>query len=518
VLKSESPIKVFRSKNLPPLGVQSFSGRVEQMSNKSLNQLSKALTIFLDVIAINLSFLAAYWFRFHSGFFSWRFFENIMAVIGAYREEAPSIDVYIQLMPLMTIIWLAVIRWCKLYVAESQPHLDIFYSSMKVSTLASALTLCSTFFFYHNSPYSRAVVVLEWGLSIGLLWFNRAVVMFIKRQIQRWGIGVSRIAVTGFNRMTEKFISKVQNRPDLGYELVGVIAGSRRVGTAHPNRPKARKRAPKSCKLLGDIADIRRIVEEYHIDELFIASPDISHAQILQIVYQCEGYPVKFRVMPDLFEIMLGEVKIGEVDGIPIIGLKELPLQGWRRLAKRLMDITISLVALIALSPIMLIIALVIKISSKGTVIFKQERIGRDGKPFIMFKFRSMCQDAEWNVGHIWAAEDDGRRTKVGAFLRQWSLDELPQLFNVLKGEMSLVGPRPEMSGLIQGFSKSIPHYLERHQVKSGMTGWAQVHGLRGNTSLEERIKCDLYYIENWSLGFDLKILLKTLGAIGKGN
>jgi len=475
------------------------------MSNKSLNQLSTALTILLDATAINLAFLAVYWFRFHSGFFSWQFLENIIAVIGAYGEEPPPLEGYIQLMPLMTVIWLATIRWLKLYGVENQPRLDIFYASIRASTLASALTLCATFFFYHNSPYSRAVIMFGWGLNIGVLWFNRVVVLFIKRQIQAKGFGVSRIAVVGFNRTSGKFIDRIQKRSDLGYEFVGIIAG---VQGFNP------RTTPKSYKLLGEISDIRKIVEEYQIDELFIASPDVSHAQILQIVYHCEGHTVKFRVMPDLFEIMLGRVKVGEVDGIPIIGLKELPLQGWGSLIKRLMDMTISFIALVVLSPIMLIIALMIKISSEGTVIFKQERVGQDGKPFIMYKFRSMCQDAEWNVGHIWASDNDSRRTKVGTFLRRWSLDELPQLFNVLKGEMSLVGPRPEMSGLIQGFSKSIPHYLERHQVKSGMTGWAQVNGLRGNTSLEDRIKYDLYYVENWSLGFDLKILLKTIWAM----
>ena len=491
------------------------------MSNKSLNQLSTALTILFDAAVINLAFLAAYWFRFHSGFFRGQFLENIMAVIGAYGEEAPPFEGYIQLMPLMTVIWLATIRWCKLYGVEHQPRLDIFYSSIKASTLASALTLCATFFFYHNSPYSRAVMIFGWGLNIGLLWVNRAMVLIIKRAMQARGVGVSRIAVVGFNRASETFIRRIQNRPDLGYDFVGIIVDSRN----SPHRtlkcgasPKAGKHTPKSYKLLGDISAIRSIVAEHQIGELFIASPDISHAEILQMVYHCEGCTVKFRIMPDLFEIMLGRFKVGEIDGIPIIGLKELPLQGWRCLVKRLMDIAISLVALVMLSPIMLIIALAIKVSSKGAVIFNQERIGQDGKPFAMYKFRSMRQNAEWDIGHIWAAENDHRRTKVGSFLRQWSIDELPQLFNVLKGEMSLVGPRPEMSGLIQGFSTSIPHYLERHQVKSGLTGWAQVNGLRGNTSLGDRIKYDLYYIENWSLGFDVKILLKTIWAIGKGN
>jgi exopolysaccharide biosynthesis polyprenyl glycosylphosphotransferase len=263
---------------------------------------------------------------------------------------------------------------------------------------------------------------------------------------------------------------------------------------------------------------VRSLIQKHRIDELFVASPTISHVEILQIVHNCEGLTTQISVLPDLYEVMIGRTRAADFDGIPIVKLKELPLQGWRSFVKRGMDIGLSLLALIALSPMMLAIAIAIKLTSPGKVIFRQERIGRDGKPFYIYKFRSMRADAEKGVGHSWAAPNDPRQTRLGRFLRRWSLDELPQFFNVLKGDMSLIGPRPEMSGLIDNFSKEIPHYLDRHRVRCGMTGWAQVNGLRGNTSLEERIRYDLYYTENWSLGLDIKILLKTLRAIMEGS
>ena len=193
-------------------------------------------------------------------------------------------------------------------------------------------------------------------------------------------------------------------------------------------------------------------------------------------------------------------------------------MQGMQGIIKRLIDIAFSLSALIVLSPLMLAIVIAIRLTSPGKAIFRQERVGRAGKRFHIYKFRSMRADAEEKVGHVWAKRDDPRQTSLGKFLRRWSLDELPQFFNVLKGDMSLVGPRPEMSDLIDTFRESIPHYLARQRVKSGMTGWAQVNGFRGNTSLEERVSYDRYYIENWSLNLDIKIILKTLWAIKKGN
>jgi exopolysaccharide biosynthesis polyprenyl glycosylphosphotransferase len=232
---------------------------------------------------------------------------------------------------------------------------------------------------------------------------------------------------------------------------------------------------------------------------------------MMEIILSCEDLRVEFQIVPDMFEIMATRVKVLSLDGIPLISLGRTPLEGWNRLLKMGMDIAISSIGLVILSPLLAVLAILIKLDSKGPVFFRQERLGRDGRRFIQYKFRSMVENAEEKTGPVFATEDDSRRTKMGAFLRKNNLDELPQLFNVLKGEMSLVGPRPERQFFVDKFKEGIPRYFLRHKVKSGLTGWAQVNGLRGDTSIEERTKYDLFYMENWSLSFDIKIILLTL-------
>ena len=300
----------------------------------------------------------------------------------------------------------------------------------------------------------------------------------------------------------EKIINALNAKPNSGYTLVGIIDAN-----------VAKNHAPH----LGKSEEILEIVQAHRLDMLFIASPTVPNDVILQILHACEGIPVQINVLPELSEFISGGTAVTFFDGIPVLHLRETPMQGVRGIIKRLIDIVFSLFALIVLSPLMLIIAAAIRLTSPGKAIFQQERVSRAGKRFNIYKFRSMQADAEYNIGHTWAKNDDPRQTTLGKFLRRWSLDELPQFFNVLKGDMSLVGPRPEMSGLIGTFQESIPHYLARQRVKSGMTGWAQVNGLRGNTSLEDRVNYDRYYVENWSLALDIKIILKTLWAIKKG-
>jgi Undecaprenyl-phosphate glucose phosphotransferase len=200
-----------------------------------------------------------------------------------------------------------------------------------------------------------------------------------------------------------------------------------------------------------------------------------------------------------------------ELDGLPMVSLQTSPLYGWDSVFKRIFDFIFGTLILVIVSPIMLIISLLIKLTSKGPILYKQERVGIDGRRFQMFKFRTMKVDAEKETGPVWAKKDDPRRTRIGAFLRKYSIDELPQLFNVLKGEMSLVGPRPERPNFVEEFRNRIPSYMLRHKIKAGMTGWAQINGWRGNTSIEKRIEHDLYYIQNWSIGFDLRVLIMTL-------
>ncbi len=238
--------------------------------------------------------------------------------------------------------------------------------------------------------------------------------------------------------------------------------------------------------------------------------PEASHQELVDIIALCERDKVGIKVFPDVFQIMAKEVGIGDLGGLPLITVRDVVLRGWKLSLKRGMDIVLSAIGLVMLSPFMLFTAILIKLESPGPVFYVQERMGLDAKPFPMLKFRSMRQDAEAN-GPGWTRANDPRRTKLGAILRKLSIDELPQLINVLLGDMSLVGPRPERPVYVEQFKRSIPRYMERHKEKAGITGWAQVNGLRGDTSIAERTKYDLWYIENWSIWLDIKILLMTI-------
>jgi exopolysaccharide biosynthesis polyprenyl glycosylphosphotransferase len=240
--------------------------------------------------------------------------------------------------------------------------------------------------------------------------------------------------------------------------------------------------------------------------------PGASHEQLLHLIKTCDDLQVDFRMLPDVFEIITTRPSADMVDGIPLVGVQRSQVEGLGLISKRAFDLVVALALVIALSPLWLLLALAIRVSSSGPVLYSQERVGKDGKLFVLLKFRSMVKDAEAGTGPIFASKDDARRTAVGRFMRRFSLDELPQLINILRGDMSLVGPRPERPFFVERFGAEIPRYLERHQVRPGVTGWAQVNDLRGTTSIADRTIYDIYYIENWSLSFDIKILLLTVG------
>jgi Undecaprenyl-phosphate glucose phosphotransferase len=242
--------------------------------------------------------------------------------------------------------------------------------------------------------------------------------------------------------------------------------------------------------------------------------PETTHHEILKIISKCDRSKVSIKVFPDVFQIMATEVSIDDLGGLPLLLVRDLALRGWRLTVKRAMDLVGSALALVFFSPIMMLVAVLVKLDSAGPVFFSQERMGLDGKRFMMVKFRSMRTDAEYQTGPVWATADDSRRTRLGTVMRRLSIDELPQLVNVLLGEMSLVGPRPERPVFVEQFKQRIPRYMDRHREKAGMTGWAQVNGLRGDTSIDERTKYDLWYTENWSLALDFRILLRTAFSV----
>ena len=466
------------------------------MDNKTLDHLLITLIILFDFCFVATAIVVAYWVRFES---SW------LEALALHKGGTPPLDDYFRLIPLMAIIWLMTLKALKLYRPENNAMLSVFWALCKAAGIALIATLAALFFIFHHDAYSRWVMLLASGFSLVWLFLGRLVLYRFRQAIHAQGVGVNRVAVVGYEARVKKFINALDARPNSGYKLVGIIDGA-------VNLEGSR------LQYLGESQDILDLVQTYRLDTLFIASPTVPNETALQILHACEGVPVQINMLPELSEFIRSGTAITFFDDIPILQLRETPMQGMQGIIKRFIDIIFSLFALIVLSPLMLAIAIVIRLTSAGKAIFRQERVGRAGKRFHIYKFRSMRADAEENVGHIWAESDDPRQTSLGKFLRRWSLDELPQFFNVLKGDMSLVGPRPEMSGLIEAFRESIPHYLARQRVKSGMTGWAQVNGLRGNTSLEERVSYDRYYIENWSLGLDIKIILQTLWAIKKGN
>ncbi len=265
---------------------------------------------------------------------------------------------------------------------------------------------------------------------------------------------------------------------------------------------------------LGTLHEAPAFIRERRPRLGFIALQFHEHDDFLDLVSGCEGVNIEFMMVPDILGVLTSQVKVRELEGIPFLKIKGIPLTAWGRVTKRIFDLVVSGLTLLVLSPLLLVIAAAVKLDSRGPVLFRQQRVGLDGRTFTMYKFRSMRQGSEQSDAQAGLGlKNDPRRTRVGKILRSTSLDELPQLFNVVKGEMSLVGPRPERSRYVQEFGAAVPKYLDRHRVKTGVTGWAQVNGLRGDTSIEERVKYDLYYIENWSLAFDIKILLRTIRA-----
>jgi Undecaprenyl-phosphate glucose phosphotransferase len=263
--------------------------------------------------------------------------------------------------------------------------------------------------------------------------------------------------------------------------------------------------------VLGTLRQAEEVLAVGRIDQVFIALPLEAHRKMLQMLELMARECVEVKLVPDVLQYATLQATLEDVDGTPVINLSQVPLQGWNSMVKRGMDLVIAAAALVALLPFFPLVALAIWLEDRGPIFYRQERMGLDGKPFMIVKFRSMRINAEATSGPVWAIKDDPRRTRVGAFLRHWSLDELPQIWNVLMGDMSIIGPRPERPTFVREFKHKIPRYMLRHRVKAGITGWAQVHGWRGNTSIKKRIQYDLYYIQNWSLKLDFKILWMTV-------
>jgi Undecaprenyl-phosphate glucose phosphotransferase len=320
---------------------------------------------------------------------------------------------------------------------------------------------------------------------------------------RRWraGIGLKRILVAGSGELARLVVDKILEHRELGYQVVGFV----------DDRARGDHLGYRGLPLLGTLDEAEEIITREQVDHLYVALPPEQHVRMLALLDSTTREIVDVKVVPDLLQVIALRARLEDLDGIPVINVNDVPLQGFNSALKRATDVAISTVALLILAVPIAILAVLVKLTSRGDVFYRQERMGLTGRSFTILKFRSMYDDAERYTGPVWATADDPRVTPLGRFLRRSNLDELPQLWNVLKGDMSIVGPRPERPHFVEQFKHRIPQYMLRHKVKAGLTGWAQVNGWRGNTPLEKRIEYDLYYIENWSVRLDLKIMWLTL-------
>lgn len=371
-------------------------------------------------------------------------------------------------------------------------------SAVLRATLMGVLLLSAFSFFARSHFDSRTVLALFAVLApIGVIGL-RSTIRFVLRKARRRGFNLRFVLVVGSGPLAASVVERIHGRPDAGLRLIGVVANGA-LGDSVEGVP-----------VIGGTSDLKSILSEYRVDQVIIALSRHESELFEKVVVELEDELVNVKIVPDLRHGYCLRSSVESLDGIPMIGLQETALFGWAALAKRSFDVVVASTALVVLSPVLGAIALAIRASSGSPVLYRQTRMGHDGRIFQMLKFRSMHRDAEAS-GPGWTTARDSRRTRVGRWLRKRNLDELPQLINVLRGEMSLVGPRPERPAYINEFRREVPGYMLRHKVRAGMTGWAQVHGWRGDTSIHERVEHDLYYIQQWSFWLDIRILFMTL-------
>ncbi len=463
---------------------------VNKLRGSRAEVLFSLAAVILDAAAIMLSFGFSYWLRFQSP----------LTRIVPVTLGVPPAGKYWAFSVVAAFIFLTVFAARGLYRLHHRVStLDEFIRVLK-STLLVLPWLFTAAFFYRDFSYSRAVFLLIIVNAIIILTAERALIQSLQRKLYRRGIGVLRAAVCGTGSLAQEIHDRIRRNPHLGYRSAGFV---RVEGSGEAIEPA-----------LGSIEQIQEIVTDQKLDLLFIALEPAERPRLPEIVRRCEGINLEFFFAPD--QLVVGGVKIQSenIAGMSLLKIKESALFGWKGVVKRGFDIISAGFGLVLLGPALLFIAILVKLDSKGALFYSQERIGLDGRLFRILKFRTMIPEAEMASGPVWAQKGDARATRAGRILRRFSLDELPQLLNVLKGDMSIVGPRPERPHFVGQFRQQVPGYLERHRVRSGMTGWAQVNGLRGNSSIEDRTKYDVYYVENWSPGFDLKILALTIREV----
>ena len=454
------------------------------------------LLVIMDALITAISFVLAYYIKFY------------------ILNDGPGIGVlpvqeYYKLLPFIVPGYMFLYYRCSVYSPKrTVRRRHEIYSILQANTIGLAALIIILYMIIREINFSRSVMAIFYVLNVFLTSVSRIIMRKALRTLRKRGYNLKHILLVGYSRAAEEYIDRILSNPQWGYVVCGILDEHIPGGTTY-----------KGVKVLGTLGNLEYILPENKLDEIAITLSLKDYDYLEGVVDICEKSGVHTKFIPDYSSLIPSRPYTEDLMGLPVINIRYVPLTNTgNMMIKRAMDIVGSLFGIIIMSPIMLLSAILVKCSSPGPVIFKQERVGLHNKPFYMYKFRSMAMQTAAEEKKGWTVRNDPRVTGIGKILRRTSIDELPQLFNILKGDMSLVGPRPERPQFVEKFREEIPRYMVKHQVRPGLTGWAQVNGLRGDSSIKKRIEYDIYYIENWTLGFDIKIILMTFftGFINK--
>ena len=438
--------------------------------------------IFGDALICAVSVLAAYWFRF------------------GQASQALPFGPYLAAIPVVVVIYIFALAVNHQYWSwRGRTLVDQLLALYSGVGFAAVLILAAIELTNLGQHYSRLSFIQAVLLSAVLMTGERYLLRQYETRLRRQGVGTERVLMVGTGATSEMLIRRMDMFPQYGFAVVGVA-------TDEPTDEVSFVGIP----VVGRVGELPKLVRALRVDQVFLALPFGQRDRLLHLIKLCEDEALEFKIVPDLLEMMSTTVAANAIDGLPLVGIRHNRLRGGPAMVKRAIDVIVSAVLLLLLSPVLLLIGILIKLTMPGPLLFRQERIGQRRRPFVIYKFRTMIPDAEANTGPVVAKPGDSRVTGLGRILRQLSLDELPQLYNVLRGDMSLVGPRPQPTYFDERYGGEVPRYLERQQVRPGLTGWAEVNDLRGAAPIGDRTMYDVYYIENWSIALDLKIVLLT--------
>lgn len=453
------------------------------------------LHVVIDACIVAMSYVLAWYIRFKSGLFE---------LDGWFLSLQEYTKVLIFVVPGYLVLYYIFQLYTPKRVQGRRLEIWHITQANTIGLMAFILVL----YLVKEQNFSRSMLFVFFWVNIILEAIVRNIIRYLLKEIRSKGLNQKQILLIGYSRAAEEYIDRVIMNPSWGYQIRGILADNVSRGTEY-----------KGIKVLGRIDNLMVVLPENRLDEIAITLGLTEYEKLGRIVAMCEKSGIHTKFIPDYNNIIPTKPYTEDLLGLPVINIRHVPLNNrLNAFMKRCVDLFGAVVAIILFSPIMVVCAVIIKATSPGPLIFKQERIGMRNRPFYMYKFRSMVVQEEQEEKKGWTTQNDPRVTPIGKFIRRTSIDEMPQLFNVLKGDMSLVGPRPERPQFVEKFKEEIPRYMVKHQVRPGLTGWAQVNGYRGDTSILKRIEHDLYYIENWTLGFDFKILFLTFfkGFINK--